>query len=149
MYSAPARIGWIFFRTKKQLWRGARQFALRTPETDWRLEATALLVHGSTPWARVTEGIKGDEFDWPQEVSAVEGWLYAVTHPDVIAGHQLFLRSAWEGAKAFLRSPESPQAAQTAMATGVEAGGARATADYEFKKARGSLGEGRHPIGIE
>jgi hypothetical protein len=129
---------WLdIFSNKEAVVEGARQFALRTPETDWRLEATALLVHRSTPWARVTEGIKGDEFDWPQEVGAVEGWLNAVTHPDVIAGHQLFLRSAWEGAKAFLRSPESPQAAQTAMATVVEAGGARATADYEFRKLEG------------
>jgi hypothetical protein len=129
---------WLdIFSNKEAVVEGARQFALRTPDTDWRLRATALLVRGSTPWARVTEGIKGDEFDWPQEVGAVEGWLNAVTHPDVIAGHQLFLRSAWEGAKAFLRSPESPQAAQTAMTAGVAAGGARATADYEFRKREG------------
>jgi hypothetical protein len=113
---------------------GARRFAAGKPDTDWRLEAMALIVHSSDPWQRITSGVSGEEFDWPAEVEPIDGWLHAVTKPDVIAGHQLFLRSAWEGATAYMDSRwEDSEAAQAATDVMSKIAHARALADYEFR----------------
>lgn len=119
---------------------GARRFARAQPDTDWRTEALSLVVHSSDPWAQILQGVSGEELDWPTDLDDVEGWLQAITDPDVIAGHQLFLRSAWAGAVALSTSSrevaDAAQAATTAQAAAnalMAVARARAMADFELR----------------
>jgi hypothetical protein len=117
---------------------GARRFASMTTETDWQLQAMSLMVHSSDPWARISEPVTGDEFEWPSGLDPIEGWLQAITNPDVVAGHRLYLRSAWEGARAYMEANwASPEPAQMATDAMTRIAHARAAADYEFRDREG------------
>jgi hypothetical protein len=60
--------------------------------------AASLLRDPDDPWLRLSAE-RDDPITEP-DVDA-DSWIDAITHPVVIAGHQLFIRSAWEGALSF------------------------------------------------
>jgi hypothetical protein len=78
---------------------GVRQFARASPEADWSARA-ALLRRSSNPWDRLSDSNAPDDRDAEDEGDQIEAWLAAITNLDVVASHQLFLRSAWEPARA-------------------------------------------------
>lgn len=94
---------------------GVRCFASAREDVDWRATADDLVRHAINPWARVSEHEAPlQSSPWPAEADPIDCWIEAITDDAVIAGHQLFLRSAWEGAKAYRQSDWDPSAAQQA-----------------------------------
>jgi hypothetical protein len=95
---------------------GVRRFADSQDDTELRETAYLLLSCPTNPWERMGPGTSGGEptGETPSgEPDPVELWLEAVTDPAVIAGCQLYLRSAWEGSKEF-RSGDFEAAQQAA-----------------------------------
>lgn len=81
--------------------RGLRNLATAT-EADVAVEASWLRSSLESPWVRLTKE-RPPEWTLPRGASAVEWWIEAVTKPENIDTHVAYLRSAWEGAKAFIR----------------------------------------------
>jgi hypothetical protein len=92
---------------------GAQRFAQVQSDVQWRAEADALVWYAHNPWARVSEHQPPVESAWPPEADSTECWIQAITDREVISGHQLYLRSAWEGAKAYRDSGWDPARAQS------------------------------------
>lgn len=94
---------------------GVRRFASAREEVDWRAIADDLVQHALNPWARVSaHDAPRRPSPWPADADSIDCWIEAITDDGVIAGHQLFLRSAWEGARAYRQSDWDPTAAQQA-----------------------------------
>jgi hypothetical protein len=93
----------------------ADAFARSHPEIGWITEADTLSYYAWGPWARVSP--RDDQPPVPEiydrESDPVLCWLDAIQSPEVIGGMQLYLRTAWEGAKAYRDSgfadPSVPQ----------------------------------------
>ncbi len=108
------------YQFEEAVFAGLRAFARNVsehfgPETDWRLEADALMHYRLDPWQRLTEGAPVPErLDWPAQSDDVDCWVEAVSDPVVALGQRAFMRSAWQGALTYRTSGWNPQAAQAA-----------------------------------
>jgi len=121
---------------REAVMRGAYEYAASDDDTDWRAEADALVWFSSDPWARVSgpDEPPADASRWPTDADPAACWVEAITDLDVIAGHQLYLRSAWEGAAAYAASEfEDPDAAQRVCNAVKEISRQRALADFHFR----------------
>jgi hypothetical protein len=128
---------------------GFLDHALGTRSVDEMLRAAASLQDDSSdPWHRVSRSLGtidfstffGDHTGDLSDPRTVAELLWEVTSSlDVIAGHQLFMRSAWEGAKAYKESKWDPGVAQGMSDAIVYRCRNRALGDFTF---RGN----RHPL---
>lgn len=121
---------------------GISQFAQESDPETLAFEANALLHYYADPWARLNKA------DGPIELTdrairdPARFWINTITDPEVIAGHQLFIRSAWEGAKAMVDSGfEAAQAVTDAQVNPVRS---RVMGDYSFRGETGLLVQ--HPL---
>ena len=112
---------------------GTRKFAETHPDPDWRREAESLLTASSYPWNRVSPGFSPKPVDWPAGADPIDCWIAAVTNLDVIAGHQLFIRSAWDGVEQLAANNWSFEAAQASATRDQAVGLPRAQDDFEFR----------------
>lgn len=120
---------------------GARRFA-RAVDVDLAFRADDLIHYSADPWARVNK-LDGDLAHSQGGLSnPVEYWVSAITDREVIAGHQLFLRSAWEGAKAMVASGFEAAAATSDSLASVARN--RAMSDYVARGEQGLLVQ--HPL---
>lgn len=127
--------------------RGVYELAAGDDETDWRTEADALVWFSSDPWARVSDADPppADASPWLADANPAACWVEAITDLNVIAGHQLFLRSAWEGAAAYAGSGfEDAEAAQSVAETLRDISRQRAFADFAFRGEEPPLV--KHPL---
>ncbi len=89
--------------------RGLLRFIKRR-DLDLATEAQRLIDGMVNPWIRLDRQYVPSgslqEFDG----DSADLWLEAVTHPAVVDSCLAHLRSAWEGAKAFVRDPNGPEA---------------------------------------
>lgn len=126
----------------------AHAVATRTAQS-MIMAAEALDCGADDPWYRVTrrmnetqvtdEHSDGDEgFAGSPEDAAEQLWN-VVTSPDVVAGHQLFMRSAWEGAQAYRQSGWDPAVAQGTTDAIVYRNRNRALADFHFRQQQQPL----------
>ena len=76
----------------------------RQPDSDWSGQADELLYFALAPWTRIGDRMGEVPAAFRPGTDPVDAWLTAVTDNQVIAGIRLFMRSAWEGAKAFRQS---------------------------------------------
>ena len=80
---------------------GVRRFAESSlPEMDLGRVADSLIGYAGDPWERLRHQLDEIELSDRGRSDPVSHWIDAVTDPDSIAGHQLFIRSAWDGARA-------------------------------------------------
>ncbi len=104
--------------------------------------ATELLHYFADPWARLNEA---DGPLQPPERAVTDPvglWVDTITDREVVAGHQLFTRSAWEAAKAAVAEGfETAQAVSDALVVPVRE---RVMGDYSFRGQEGLLVQ--HPL---
>ena len=107
-------VEWLdIFDMSEAVLNGVRRYAASRDGTDLRETARLLLKSPLHPWARLRAGggSGSAEETTSDESDPLELWLGAVTDRAVIAGIQLFMRSAWEGSK-FFRSGDFDGAQQ-------------------------------------
>ena len=94
------------------LYRGLLRFAAAS-DTDLVTETVAASASVVSPWARFTAAD-----DYPDDVAELRAlepdelvgeWLSTISNAMVIDAHVAHLRSAWEGAAAFVRDPDRAQ----------------------------------------
>ena len=127
-------IEWLdIFSMRAAVLDGVRRFAAAQEDADWRGEAQFLLASPLNPWARGAGGSQRAQVT-SDGSDPIDGWINALTSPAVIAGQQLFLRSAWEGATEFREGnlDQAERAAQGARAPVYE----RLNADAEYYRAQ-------------
>jgi len=115
--------------------RGLRRFATAASDTDWRSECRRVVGGQCDPWATLElddEALPDIEID-----DEIELWVGLVTDPNVVFGHQAFMRSAWEGSKKFaLGDFDGAQAAANAINYGVRE---KLLDDFDFRNREGLL----------
>jgi hypothetical protein len=119
---------------------GLRLFAETDEETNWHLESKKIIAGQGNPWRRLMVDAENAE-----EITidgSIETWIELVTDPAVISGHQLFIRSAWEGAKVYV-SAQSEDAERIAGRLR-EMNDDRLEADFSFRNGEGLYIQ--HPI---
>jgi hypothetical protein len=87
-----------------------------THNRDLRSEALALLIP-LPPWTRLSLSAEELTHHWAErdsfdEIDDLDLWVLTLMDPRNIDNHTKHLRSAWEGAEAFLASPNDPNHAQ-------------------------------------
>ena len=98
--------------------RGLRAFAQAHSDEDYASRAIALVETCDDPWLRVDHGFEPSSAAGPDE-DPIELWIYAISHAANIDNHCAFIRSAWEGATAYvsgLRRGSPDDAASEAQA---------------------------------
>jgi hypothetical protein len=81
--------------------RGLQRFAVAHPDNDYERLALELLETLHDPWARVDHGFE-TSLVAPVETDPIGLWIEAICHPENVDNHCAFVRSAWEGASAWL-----------------------------------------------
>jgi hypothetical protein len=107
-------VEWLdIFDMSEAVLSGVRRYAASRDGTDLRETARLLLKSPLYPWARLEAGggSESAEETPSDESDPLELWIGAITNRAVIAGIQLFMRSAWEGSK-FFRSGDFDGAQQ-------------------------------------
>jgi hypothetical protein len=105
-------------------------------DAELRSAAATLIRHAGDPWEMLdAERAQPDA----SEGNAVEEWCFALTNEDVIAGMQLFMRSAWEVAKQLVQDDGSADATVLSNVRHgfneiVYSARERALGDYTFRK---------------
>jgi len=78
---------------------GLRRFAAQQPPAVLTSYCQRILASENDPWTLANQE---DNPQLPLPAGEVDAlWVELITKPDVVFGHQFFLRSVWEGAKAF------------------------------------------------
>jgi len=98
--------------------QGLLAFGQRITETDNRDLGHLARALTLRPWPRLS--ISAEELNdlfaevvpSDDDLSDLEFWAGMLTYPGNIDNHAKYLRSAWEGARAFLSSPDDPGHAQ-------------------------------------
>lgn len=106
---------WVdIFAFEEHVLAGLRAFAGSRTDEDWLSEAKRLTHFALYPWLRL-DGEEPPADAWPEglPLAPVDAWVEAITNPVVVLGHGMFLRSAWEGAKAYRESNWDPKVAQS------------------------------------
>ena len=100
-----------------------------------------MLVSQGDPWQRLSLGNEG--LDSVEIESTIDTWVNLVTDPTIISGHQLYIRSAWEGAKIFSlgKTQEAEDTAAAIRRTVYE----RLLDDFTFRNEDGLVIQ--HPLG--
>ncbi len=100
-------VEWLdIFDMPEAVLNGVRRYAASRDGTELRETAHLLLKSPIYPWSRLGTGggspdSAGEPSSESDEADPLDLWLGALTDRIVIAGIQLFMRSAWEGAKFF------------------------------------------------
>jgi hypothetical protein len=89
---------------------GLRVFARMRSDRDWGEKATQLVDAAHDPWQRLDSRFEAQS-SVPEGIDPIDYWVAVVTNPRVIDGHVAMMRSAWEGAQAFVRN-DDPEDAQ-------------------------------------
>lgn len=96
----------------KAIERGLAAFAARS-SVDARSAAQALADGADDPWIRLDGRYQpSGTLDDITDVSAEELWVEIVTNPLVEDGARAYIRSAWQGAKAFIDQKQGPAVAE-------------------------------------
>ncbi len=104
--------------------------------------ANELLHYYADPWARLTQQDGPLESPDRGAMNPVDLWTMAITDREVVAGHQLFIRSAWLGAKAMVEGgPDDAWSISNAL---ISSARGRVLGDYSFRGEEGLLVQ--HPL---
>lgn len=132
-----ARLEWATFdwwdmrqapeETMEAMRRGLRRFAEASDE-DLGVRAMKLMETRDNPWTRLTRGYEPAS-EWEDDVDPIDVWIDVITHPANIDNHVAHIRSAWEGAVAFVQVDDNGAAAQRAADN--------VTANVRLRKAPG------------
>ena len=115
--------------------QGLRRFASASHDTDWRAKCQKVVAGQCDPWATLELNDSDlPEIDITDEISL---WIELVTDPNVIFGHQAFVRSAWEGSKHFaIANFDTAQSTANSIMYGVRE---RLLDDFAFRESEGLL----------
>lgn len=99
---------------------------IRRADLDVAMEAQTLVDGMANPWIRLDQSYEpsGSLADFTDDPAAL--WLEVVTHPLVVDSCRAYLRSAWEGAKAFVAGPDDHGASRWVARIGEEIASRRA-----------------------
>ena len=123
------------------IYEGLRLFAEKYDATELTQRIRKMLVSQGDPWQRLSLGNEG--LDSVEIESTIDTWVNLVTDPTIISGHQLYIRSAWEGAKIFSlgKTQEAEDTAAAIRRTVYE----RLLDDFTFRNEDGLVIQ--HPLG--
>ncbi len=137
-------LDWLDIQTRGDaVVSGMEGFAATVDPADLARRTASLRRDPDDPWSRLT-----NERDNPIESAdfTIGDWIDTITHPLVIAGHQLFIRSAWEGGLVWARTSGDPAGSQGAADEVTTRRRQRALDDWYYRQQQGPL---VHPPGIE
>lgn len=124
-------VDWLDIQTRSgAVLAGMASFATTVDPDELARRTASLRRDPDDPWARLA-----NERDNPVEIGSfgVQDWLDAITDPVVIAGHQLFIRSPWEGGLVWAQADHDPSAAQDKADAVTTHRRQRALDDYYFR----------------
>ena len=112
---------------------GLQNFAHNKQDADWIRECQTIIGGGGFPWARIS--LENDQLPTIEVEHPADEWIGLILEPDFIAGHQHFIRSAWEGSKFFARGEFEEAQAVTNAITSLTMD--RINTDFEFRNKQG------------
>ena len=121
---------------------GVVRFAQASDSVNLAARGAELLHYSANPWARINR--MDGQVNLPERALSdpIGFWVDAITDREVVAGHQLFVRSAWEGSKALVaEGVDVAQQVSDSVSTKVRN---RVLGDYSFRGEEGLLVQ--HPL---
>jgi len=121
---------------------GVVRFAQASDSVNLAARGAELLHYSANPWARINR--MDGQINLPERALSdpIGFWVDAITDREVVAGHQLFVRSAWEGSKALVaEGVDAAQWVSDSVSTKVRD---RVLGDYSFRGEEGLLVQ--HPL---